>query len=230
MGEAGRRRPPQRLTVQLECSSGSPSALAHQSLRPHLRAGRRDISRWQAMGVCRSQGYSCLSACSGACSADCSWRSSWRRTDPQLLRYSRPARRPAISGAEVEVELRAVLRALARLPLEASGVAKARSAITTHDALLPATVLQRRRWSMSASRPRSKSNRTWKARSGSTTWSKSHVDAGSPPSTRLTTIFVARCRGRPAGFDRLVAALCAGQVGAVLCLDASRLAGNGHER
>jgi DNA invertase Pin-like site-specific DNA recombinase len=25
------------------------------------------------------------------------------------------------------------------------------------------------------------------------------------------------------GFDRLVAALCAGQVGAVLCLDASRL-------
>src|SRR3981189_1169055 len=31
------------------------------------------------------------------------------------------------------------------------------------------------------------------------------------------------------GFDRLVAALCAGQVGAVLCLDASRLARNGRE-
>jgi DNA invertase Pin-like site-specific DNA recombinase len=29
------------------------------------------------------------------------------------------------------------------------------------------------------------------------------------------------------GFDRLVAALCAGQVGAVLCLEASRLARNG---
>src|ERR1700739_3649254 len=29
------------------------------------------------------------------------------------------------------------------------------------------------------------------------------------------------------GFDRLVAALCAGQVGAVLCLDASRLPGQG---
>jgi DNA invertase Pin-like site-specific DNA recombinase len=31
------------------------------------------------------------------------------------------------------------------------------------------------------------------------------------------------------GFDRLVAALCAGQVGAVLCLDASRLARNGRD-
>ena len=31
------------------------------------------------------------------------------------------------------------------------------------------------------------------------------------------------------GFERLVAALCAGQVGAVLCLDASRLARNGRD-
>lgn len=31
------------------------------------------------------------------------------------------------------------------------------------------------------------------------------------------------------GFDRLVASLCAGKVGAVLCLDASRLARNGRE-
>jgi DNA invertase Pin-like site-specific DNA recombinase len=31
------------------------------------------------------------------------------------------------------------------------------------------------------------------------------------------------------GFDRLVAALCAGQIGAVLCLDASRLARNGRD-
>src|SRR6266446_1672773 len=31
------------------------------------------------------------------------------------------------------------------------------------------------------------------------------------------------------GFDRLVAALCGGQVGAVLCLDASRLARNGRD-
>src|SRR5262245_6357735 len=31
------------------------------------------------------------------------------------------------------------------------------------------------------------------------------------------------------GFDRLVAALCAGQAGAVLCLDASRLARNGRD-
>src|SRR3981081_2032584 len=31
------------------------------------------------------------------------------------------------------------------------------------------------------------------------------------------------------GFDRLVAAVCAGEVGAVLCLDASRLARNGRD-
>ena len=31
------------------------------------------------------------------------------------------------------------------------------------------------------------------------------------------------------GFDRLVAELCAGEVGAVLCLDASRLARNGRD-
>jgi DNA invertase Pin-like site-specific DNA recombinase len=31
------------------------------------------------------------------------------------------------------------------------------------------------------------------------------------------------------GFERLVASLCAGQVGAVLCLDASRLARNGRD-
>jgi DNA invertase Pin-like site-specific DNA recombinase len=31
------------------------------------------------------------------------------------------------------------------------------------------------------------------------------------------------------GFDRLVASLCAGKVGAVLCLDASRLARNGRD-
>ena len=31
------------------------------------------------------------------------------------------------------------------------------------------------------------------------------------------------------GFDRLVAALCSGRIGAVLCLDASRLARNGRD-
>src|SRR5207247_4622074 len=31
------------------------------------------------------------------------------------------------------------------------------------------------------------------------------------------------------GFDRLVAAVCAGEVGAVLCFDASRLARNGRD-
>lgn len=31
------------------------------------------------------------------------------------------------------------------------------------------------------------------------------------------------------GFEKLVAALCAGEVGAVLCFDASRLARNGRD-
>ena len=43
---------------------------------------------------------------------------------------------------------------------------------------------------------------------------------------------LARARAAPSngpGIDRLVTALCAGQVGAVLCLDASRLARNGRD-
>jgi DNA invertase Pin-like site-specific DNA recombinase len=35
---------------------------------------------------------------------------------------------------------------------------------------------------------------------------------------------------RATGFDRLVAAACAGEVGAVLCFDASRLSRNGRDR
>src|ERR1700758_2336333 len=98
--------------------------------------------------------------------------------------------------------------------------------MTTHDALLPAVVLQRK--------------------------AVVYVRQSTPQQVQLNlesqrrqyeVVEVARRRGftnievidddlgrtasgaveRP-GFDRLVAALCAGQVGAVLCLDASRLA------
>ena len=103
--------------------------------------------------------------------------------------------------------------------------------MTTHDALLPAGVLQRK--------------------------AVVYVRQSTPQQVQLNLesqrrqyelVEVARRRGftnievidddlgrtasgaveRP-GFDRLVAALCAGQVGAVLCLDASRLARNGRD-
>ena len=103
--------------------------------------------------------------------------------------------------------------------------------MTTHDALLPAVVLQRK--------------------------AVIYVRQSTPQQVQLNLesqrrqyelVEVARRRGftnievidddlgrtasgaveRP-GFDRLVAALCAGQVGAVLCLDASRLARNGRD-
>jgi DNA invertase Pin-like site-specific DNA recombinase len=103
--------------------------------------------------------------------------------------------------------------------------------MTTHDTLLPAVVLQRK--------------------------AVVYVRQSTPQQVQLNLesqrrqyelVEVARRRGftnievidddlgrtasgaveRP-GFDRLVAALCAGQVGAVLCLDASRLARNGRD-
>ncbi len=103
--------------------------------------------------------------------------------------------------------------------------------MTTHDSLLPAVVLQRK--------------------------AVVYVRQSTPQQVQLNLesqrrqyelVEVARRRGftdievidddlgrtasgaveRP-GFDRLVAALCAGQVGAVLCLDASRLARNGRD-
>src|SRR6201984_2122381 len=103
--------------------------------------------------------------------------------------------------------------------------------MTTHDALLPAVVLQRK--------------------------AVVYVRQSTPQQVQLDLesqrrqyelVEVARRRGftdievidddlgrtasgaveRP-GFDRLVAALCAGQAGAVLCLDASRLARNGRD-
>jgi DNA invertase Pin-like site-specific DNA recombinase len=103
--------------------------------------------------------------------------------------------------------------------------------MTTHDAFLPAVVLQRK--------------------------AVVYVRQSTPQQVQLNLesqrrqyelVEVARRRGftnievidddlgrtasgaveRP-GFDRLVAALCAGQVGAVLCLDASRLARNGRD-
>src|SRR6266851_4842282 len=103
--------------------------------------------------------------------------------------------------------------------------------MTTHDALLPAVVLQRK--------------------------AVVYVRQSTPQQVQLNLesqrrqyelVEVARRRGftdievidddlgrtasgaveRP-GFDRLVAALCAGQIGAVLCLDASRLARNGRD-
>jgi DNA invertase Pin-like site-specific DNA recombinase len=103
--------------------------------------------------------------------------------------------------------------------------------MTTHDALLPASVLQRKA--------------VVYVRQSTPQQVQSNLES---QRRQYELVDVARRRGfsnveiidddlgrsasgavdRP-GFDRLVAALCAGQVGAVLCLDASRLARNGRD-
>ena len=103
--------------------------------------------------------------------------------------------------------------------------------MTTHEALLPATVLGRRA--------------VVYVRQSTPQQVQSNLES---QRRQYELVDVARRRGftdveiidddlgrsasgavdRP-GFDRLVAALCAGQVGAVLCLDASRLARNGRD-
>src|SRR5216683_3478274 len=106
-----------------------------------------------------------------------------------------------------------------------------RPAMTTHEALLPTTVLRRKA--------------VVYVRQSTPQQVQSNLES---QRRQYELVDVARRRGftdveiidddlgrsasgavdRP-GFDRLVAALCAGQVGAVLCLDASRLARNGRD-
>jgi DNA invertase Pin-like site-specific DNA recombinase len=103
--------------------------------------------------------------------------------------------------------------------------------MTTHDALLPVTVLQRKA--------------VVYVRQSTAQQVQTNLES---QRRQYELVDVARRRGftkvevidddlgrsasgaaeRP-GFDRLVAALCAGEVGAVLCLDASRLARNGRD-
>src|SRR6516225_8488988 len=103
--------------------------------------------------------------------------------------------------------------------------------MTTHDALLPAVVLQRKavvyvrqstpqqvQFNLESQRRQYELVEVARRR-GFTNIEVIDDDLGRTASGAVE---------RP-GFDRLVAALCAGQVGAVLCLDASRLARNGRD-
>ena len=103
--------------------------------------------------------------------------------------------------------------------------------MTTHDVLLPVTVLQRKAvvYVRQSTPQQVQSNLESQRRQyelvevarrrGFTSVEVIDDDLGRTASGAVE---------RP-GFDRLVAALCAGQVGAVLCLDASRLARNGRD-
>jgi DNA invertase Pin-like site-specific DNA recombinase len=103
--------------------------------------------------------------------------------------------------------------------------------MTTHDTLLPAAVLQRKAvvYVRQSTPQQVQSNLESQRRQyelvevarqrGFTSVEVIDDDLGRTASGAVE---------RP-GFDRLVAALCAGQVGAVLCLDASRLARNGRD-
>jgi DNA invertase Pin-like site-specific DNA recombinase len=103
--------------------------------------------------------------------------------------------------------------------------------MTTHDALLPVTVLQRKAvvYVRQSTPQQVQSNLESQRRQyelvdvarrrGFTDVEIIDDDLGRSASGAVERL----------GFDRLVAALCAGQVGAVLCLDASRLARNGRD-
>jgi DNA invertase Pin-like site-specific DNA recombinase len=103
--------------------------------------------------------------------------------------------------------------------------------MTTHDVLLPATVLQRKAvvYVRQSTPQQVQSNlesqrRQYELVEVARRRGFTAIDVIDDDLGRSASGAVAR-----PGFDRLVAALCAGQVGAVLCLDASRLARNGRD-
>jgi DNA invertase Pin-like site-specific DNA recombinase len=103
--------------------------------------------------------------------------------------------------------------------------------MTTHDALLPAAVLQRKAVVyVRQSRPQQvqfnleSQRRQYELVEVARGHGFANVEVIDDDLGRTAC----GAMERP-GFDRLVAALCAGQVGAVLCLDASRLARNGRD-
>lgn len=83
---------------------------------------------------------------------------------------------------------------------------------------------------MFASRPRPRSTSTPRADVASTSWSTSPGATGSGPSrSSTTTSGVPRVAWWPGPGSRSSSALCAGEIGAVLCFDASRPARNGRD-
>ncbi|OYW51916.1 MAG: serine recombinase [Hyphomicrobium sp. 32-62-53] len=103
--------------------------------------------------------------------------------------------------------------------------------MTTNDALLPATLLQRKAvvYVRQSTPQQVQSNlesqrRQYELVEVARRRGFTNVEVIDDDLGRSASGTVAR-----PGFDRLVAALCAGQVGAVLCLDASRLARNGRD-
>jgi len=103
--------------------------------------------------------------------------------------------------------------------------------MSTHDALLPATVLQRKAvvYVRQSTPQQVQSNlesqrRQYELVDVARRRGFTHVEVIDDDLGRTASGTVER-----PGFERLVAALCAGQVGAVLCLDASRLARNGRD-
>src|SRR5450432_4697295 len=103
--------------------------------------------------------------------------------------------------------------------------------MTTHDALLPATVLQRKAvvYVRQSTPQQVQSNlesqrRQYELVEVARRRGFTAIDVIDDDLGRSASGAVAR-----PGFDRLVAWLCAGKVGAVLCFDASRLARNGRD-
>jgi DNA invertase Pin-like site-specific DNA recombinase len=103
--------------------------------------------------------------------------------------------------------------------------------MTTHDALIPASVLHRKAvvYIRQSTQQQVQSNlesqrRQYELVEVARRHGFANVEVIDDDLGRTASGVVER-----PGFDRLVASLCAGQVGAVLCLDASRLARNGRD-
>ena len=86
-------------------------------------------------------------------------------------------------------------------------------------------------WSMFANRPWLRSWAIWKANADSMTW-RGAAEAVGFASVMVIDDDLGRSGSgiveRP-GFERLVAMVCSGDVGAVFCIEASRLARNGRD-
>jgi len=103
--------------------------------------------------------------------------------------------------------------------------------MTTHNALLPATVLQRKAvvyirqsTAQQVQTNRESQRRQYELVNAARQRGFAEVEIIDDDLGRSASGAVER-----PGFDRLVAALCSGRIGAVLCLDASRLARNGRD-
>ena len=154
---------------------------------------------------------------------------SARRDPPSTARQLSMTLDPTKLDGMTQAERNAAIARLVSLLMEAAGVQRRRATMTALMLCRP-RCCSARRWSMSGSPPRRRSKPTESRRRQyelvdvARARGFRHVEVIDDDLGRSASGMVAR-----PGFERLVAWLCAGEVGAVLCFDASRLARNGRD-